>query len=67
MKIKNSTRLKRRKAPACLNHTDRQRDLELLAIPVVRAIVRRSRVSPVTAALLAELSGLSQEAFRDGA
>ncbi len=57
----SSTRRSRCKASACLEFIDRQRTLELLAISAIRVIVRRSRVSPITAALLAELSGLSQE------
>jgi hypothetical protein len=61
MKVLSNTALKRRQAPARVQITDRQRNLELLAIPSVRTIVRRSRVSPVTAALLAELAGLSRE------
>ncbi|GEO16954.1 hypothetical protein [Microvirga aerophila] len=55
------TRRSRRKPSARVEFIDPQRNLELLAIPAVRAIVRRSRVSPVTAALLVELSGLSRQ------
>ena len=61
MKVLSNMSRKRRQAPARVQITDRQRDLEQLAIPSVRTIVRRSRVNPLTAALLAELSGLSQE------
>ncbi|WP_157934723.1 hypothetical protein [Microvirga ossetica] len=55
------TARRRRKASACPMRIDHQRNLELLAIPAVRAIVRRSHVSPVTAAVLVELSGLFHE------
>lgn len=61
MKHPNSMRQLRRIAPARPYSRDRQRDLELLTIPAVRAIVRRARVSPGTAALLVELSGLTKE------
>jgi hypothetical protein len=61
MKVMSNTTRKRRQAPAHIEITDRQRNLELLAIPSVRTIVRRSRVSPITANLLVELSGLSLE------
>jgi hypothetical protein len=37
-------------------------DTTLLSNPVIRAIVRRAQVSPATAALIAELSGLGREA-----
>jgi hypothetical protein len=58
MNLKYNTCRSRGKASACLKRVDRKRDCELLAIPAIRAIARRSRVSPATAALLAELSGL---------
>lgn len=61
MQVLSTTRRRRRKASARPNRTDRQRNLELLAIPAVRTIVRRSHVSPITAALLVELSGLAHE------
>jgi hypothetical protein len=38
------------------------RDAELLSTPAVRAITRRTGVSPALALVLAELAGLSREA-----
>lgn len=37
------------------------RDIELLAVHAVRAVVRRAQVSPALALAIAELSGLIRE------
>lgn len=43
------------------NKNQRAREIELLAIHAVRAVVQRAKVSPALALAIAELSGLVRE------
>jgi hypothetical protein len=57
----SSTRRVRRKAHSCLPLFDWARDAELLIHPAVRAVTRRTHLSPALALAIAELSGLIRE------
>lgn len=52
----------RRNVKPCPSLFDWQRNTELLRLPAVRSIARRSNVSPSTALAIAELAGLIREA-----
>lgn len=58
----NSMRRRRRKACSCTPDLfDLARQKELLSTPAVRAIVRRTGMSPALALAIAELAGFVRE------
>ena len=61
-----TTKRLRRKAESCPPDLFTwSRDTELLANPAVRAITRRTNVSPILALVVAELAGITRDARHD--
>jgi hypothetical protein len=53
----NSTWRPRRQSKARVR-TDRSREIQLLDVPAIRAVVRRTGASPYTAAVIVGLAGI---------
>ena len=60
-----STRRRLRKVNSCPDLFDWALQNELLSYPSIRSVARRFRVSPATAAVLAELAGIIREVRHD--